>query len=33
MSKILLVNGSNNQKGCTFVALSEMKKVFEKNGI
>lgn len=30
--KILLINGSPNQHGCTYTALSEMAAVFEKNG-
>lgn len=31
--KILMINGSPNQNGCTYTALSEMAAVFEKNGI
>lgn len=31
--KVLLLNGSPHKEGCTFVALSEMKKVFEEEGI
>lgn len=30
---ILMINGSPNQNGCTYTALSEMAAVFEKNGI
>ena len=31
--KVLLLNGSPHKKGCTFVALNEMVKVFEEKGI
>lgn len=31
--KVLMVNGSPNEKGCTYTALSEMAKVFEKEGV
>ena len=31
--KILLINGSGNSKGCTYTALYEMVKVFEKENI
>jgi Multimeric flavodoxin WrbA len=31
--KVLLVNGSPKEKGCTFTALSEIKGVLENNGI
>lgn len=31
--KVLLVNGSPREHGCTFTALSEMKTVFENEGI
>lgn len=31
--KILMINGSPNQNGCTYTALSEMAAVFEKNAI
>lgn len=31
--KVLLVNGSPHEKGCTYTALCETKKVFEENGI
>lgn len=31
--KVLLVNGSPREKGCTYTALCEAKKVFEENGI
>lgn len=33
MMKVLLINGSPRLNGNTALALSEMKKVFEKNGI
>jgi multimeric flavodoxin WrbA len=33
MSKILLLNGSAHQNGCTATALDEMIKVFEKEGV
>ena len=33
MSKVLLLNGSANQHGCTAAALEEMIKVFEAEGI
>ncbi|WP_026495344.1 flavodoxin family protein [Butyrivibrio sp. WCD3002] len=33
MSKVLLLNGSAHQHGCTATALDEMIKVFEKEGI
>lgn len=31
--KVILINGSPNEKGCTHTALNEMKKIFNKNGI
>jgi multimeric flavodoxin WrbA len=31
--KVILVNGSPNEKGCTFTALSEVAKVLQNNGI
>ena len=31
--KVLMLNGSPNQKGTTYIALSEMQKVFEKEGV
>jgi len=31
--KVMLVNGSPHENGCTYTALNEMKKVFEENGI
>ncbi len=31
--KVLLINGSAHEKGCTFTALDEMTKVFEGEGI
>ncbi len=33
MAKVLLVNGSGNENGCTFTALSEVASVLEKEGI
>lgn len=33
MSKVLILNGSAHQHGCTAAALDEMIKVFEKEGI
>ena len=31
--KVLLINGSPNEKGCTYTALKEMTDVFEKHGV
>ena len=31
--KVILVNGSPHKQGCTYTALSEIKKTLEKNGI
>ena len=31
--KVILVNGSPHQNGCTYTALKEVKKTLEKNGI
>lgn len=31
--KVLMINGSPNEKGCTYTALSEIGKVLEQNGI
>lgn len=31
--KVLLVNGSPNEKGCTYTALSEIAKTLENNGV
>ena len=31
--KVLLLNGSPNAKGTTYIALNEMQKVFDKEGI
>ena len=31
--KVLLVNGSSNEKGCTYTALEEISKSLEENGI
>ena len=33
MSKILLINGSPNQRGCTFTALSEIALTLAKEGV
>ncbi len=33
MSKVLLLNGSPNEFGCTYTALMELKKTLEKNGV
>lgn len=33
MSKILLINGSPNQYGCTYTALNEVAETLHKNGI
>ena len=33
MSKVLLINGSPNEFGCTYTPLSEVKKALEKNGV
>lgn len=31
--KVILVNGSPHKQGCTYIALTEIKKTLEKNGI
>ena len=31
--KVLLINGSPNAKGNTFVALNEMKMIFDEQGV
>ena len=31
--KVLLVNGSPNEKGCTYTALQEVARTLEKEGI
>lgn len=31
--KVLLINGSPNEHGCTYMALCEAADVFSKNGI
>ncbi len=31
--KVLLINGSPRENGCTYTGLNEMVKVFEKNGV
>ena len=33
MSRVLLINGSPNAKGCTFTALNEIAGVLERNGV
>ena len=33
MSRILLINGSPNEKGCTYTALSELAMQLEKHGV
>ena len=33
MAKVLLLNGSPNEQGCTYTALMEVKKSLEKNGV
>lgn len=33
MAKILLVNGSSNEEGCTYTALQEIASVLEKEGL
>lgn len=33
MSKVLLVNGSPHEKGCTYTALMEVADTLEKNGV
>ena len=31
--KVLLLNGSPNEKGCTYTALTEVRKTLQKHGI
>ncbi|MBQ3346486.1 MAG: flavodoxin family protein, partial [Synergistaceae bacterium] len=31
--KVLMINGSPNEHGCTFTALSEVASSLEKNGV
>ena len=31
--KVLLINGSPHEKGCTYTSLSEVAKTLEENGI
>lgn len=31
--KVLLINGSSNQKGCTYTALTEVEKVLKEEGV
>ena len=33
MSKVLLINGSPHENGCTFTALTEIADTFAKNGV
>ncbi len=33
MSKVLLINGSPNEQGCTYTALKEVADTLEKNGV
>ena len=33
MSKVLLINGSPNERGCTYTALHEVEKSLNKNGV
>ena len=33
MNKVLILNGSPHQHGCTATALDEMIKVFEEEGV
>lgn len=33
MSKVLLINGSPNERGCTFTALTEIADTLSKNGV
>ena len=33
MSKVLLINGSSNDYGCTYTALKEVADVLEKEGV
>ncbi|MBR6704293.1 MAG: flavodoxin family protein, partial [Lachnospiraceae bacterium] len=33
MPKVLLINGSPHNNGCTALALNEMIKVFEEEGV
>ena len=33
MKKVLLINGSPNEHGCTYTALKEMIDIFEANGV
>lgn len=33
MSKILLINGSPNEHGCTFTALAEIADTLSKNNV
>ena len=31
--KVLLINGSHHEKGCTYTALSEVEKALNANGV
>ena len=33
MNKVLLINGSPHEHGCTFTALSEVADTLSKNGV
>ena len=33
MAKVLLINGSGNEHGCTFTALSEAAKALNEEGV
>ena len=33
MAKVLLINGSGNEHGCTFTALSEVAKALNEEGV
>lgn len=33
MSKVLMINGSPNEHGCTYTALSEVADTLKKNGV
>ena len=33
MSKVLLINGSPNERGCTYTALCEVAASLDKNGV
>ena len=33
MGKVLLINGSPNEHGCTYTALKELEKTLQKEGL